>query len=131
LKLALANRRARNLSQACHIYELPLAQNNTSQKQNPLRARRAISPGTKIGTNLKGEHMLTSKKTSSAQPKKARATKMSTPTREEIALRAYHIYLERQGVPGNAFEDWTRAERELVENSSKPSRKPAPKSKAA
>jgi hypothetical protein len=54
-----------------------------------------------------------------------------SPTTEEIALRAYHIYLERGGAPGNALEDWTRAERELQEKSSKPGRKPAPKSIAA
>jgi len=53
------------------------------------------------------------------------------PTTEEIALRAYHIYLERGGGPGNALEDWTRAERELREKSNKSRRKPAPKSIAA
>ena len=38
---------------------------------------------------------------------------------------------QRGGAPGNALEDWTRAERELLENGSKPRRKPAPKSIAA
>ena len=42
-------------------------------------------------------------------------TAKSHPTREEIALRAYHIYLERGGAPGNELEDWTRAERDLLE----------------
>src|SRR6266571_293265 len=37
------------------------------------------------------------------------------PTTEEIALRAYHIYLERGDAPGDALEDWTRAERELLQ----------------
>ena len=36
------------------------------------------------------------------------------PTQEEIALRAYQIYLERGGVPGNEFEDWMEAERQLA-----------------
>jgi hypothetical protein len=53
------------------------------------------------------------------------------PTTEEIALRAYHIYLERGSTPGNALEDWTRAERELLEKSSKPRRKLGPKLVAA
>ncbi len=53
------------------------------------------------------------------------------PTPEEIALRAYHIFLERAGAPGNALEDWARAERELQEKFSKTRRKPAPKSIAA
>jgi hypothetical protein len=53
------------------------------------------------------------------------------PTTEEIALRAYHIYLERGGSPGDPLEDWTRAERELLKNSAKAHRKPVPKSIAA
>jgi hypothetical protein len=36
-----------------------------------------------------------------------------TPSREEIRLRAYEIYLERGGLPGNELDDWLRAEREL------------------
>ena len=36
------------------------------------------------------------------------------PTQEEIALRAYHIFLERGGMPGNELEDWIEAERQLV-----------------
>jgi hypothetical protein len=53
------------------------------------------------------------------------------PTTEVIALRAYHIYLERGSTPGNALEDWTRAERELLEKSSKSRRKLGPKLVAA
>jgi Protein of unknown function (DUF2934) len=67
---------------------------------------------------------------SSPTVKKPKANKFH-PTTEEIALRAYHIYLERGGAPGNALEDWTRAERELLEESSKPRRRPGPKLVAA
>ena len=45
--------------------------------------------------------------------RKARAMK-SRPTEDEIALRAYHIYLERNGAPGNPHSDWLRAEAELT-----------------
>jgi len=34
-------------------------------------------------------------------------------SREEIRLRAYEIYLERSGLPGNELGDWLQAEREL------------------
>jgi len=61
---------------------------------------------------------------------KPRATAIR-PTAEEIALRAYQIYLERGGAPGNALEDWTRAERELLEKSCKPRRKASVRSIAA
>lgn len=36
-----------------------------------------------------------------------------TPRHEEISLRAYEIYLERGGIPGNELDDWLQAEREL------------------
>ncbi len=68
-----------------------------------------------------------SKKLKSSLPtaKKSRSTK-SAPTHEEIALRAYEIYLEREGSPGDAFDDWTRAERELREKDGKPGNKAGP-----
>jgi hypothetical protein len=69
-------------------------------------------------------------KNSSSTMKKPR-TNGSRPTTEEIALRAYQIYLERAGAPGNALDDWTRAERELLQESSKPRRRPGPKLVAA
>lgn len=37
------------------------------------------------------------------------------PTVEEIAVRAYYIYLERGGAEGNPSDDWLQAERELTE----------------
>jgi Protein of unknown function (DUF2934) len=58
-------------------------------------------------------------------------TASNQPTQEEIALRAYHIYLQRGGAPGNEVEDWMRAERQLLEESDKPRRKAAVKSIAA
>ncbi|MGB8322070.1 MAG: DUF2934 domain-containing protein [Candidatus Acidiferrum sp.] len=66
--------------------------------------------------------MQKTRETSSLKSKKARTTKKG-PTQEEIALRAYHLYLERGGAPGNPLEDWTRAERELVEEPKKARRK--------
>jgi Protein of unknown function (DUF2934) len=70
------------------------------------------------------------RKASSPKLTKAR-TVGNSPDRAEIALRAYQIYLERGGMPGNELDDWTRAERELLASNGKPSRKPKPSSKAA
>ena len=72
-------------------------------------------------------------RTRESSPPKARKsqTARTLPTREEIALRAYHIYLERSGAPGNELEDWTRAERELLEKYGKIRRKVKPISIAA
>jgi DUF2934 family protein len=40
----------------------------------------------------------------------------SRPTQEQIAVRAYHIYLERGGADGNPEDDWLQAERELSQD---------------
>jgi len=53
------------------------------------------------------------------KPKKTKAL----PTQEEIAIRAYQIYVERGYAPGNPLEDWLRAERELTEEMGKSRRK--------
>ena len=58
-------------------------------------------------------------KSSESQPQ----TVLGAPTREEIELRAYQIYLDRGGVHGQDVEDWLRAERELVEKYASPAQK--------
>lgn len=72
-------------------------------------------------------------KTGKSPAPAARKTKSakSAPTHEEIALRAYQIYLERGGTPGNELEDWTRAERELMGKNGRLRRKISPNSMAA
>jgi Protein of unknown function (DUF2934) len=45
---------------------------------------------------------------------------------QKIELRAYEIYLERKGAPGNPLEDWVRAEREVLQKSGKTTKRPAP-----
>jgi hypothetical protein len=66
-----------------------------------------------------------SKSNSAEAPKKSRKPAVATakPTSEEIALRAYHIYLERGSTPGNPMQDWLQAERELTESPKKTSRR--------
>ena len=50
---------------------------------------------------------------SPTQPHAANTSANHTPSREEIRLRAYEIYLECGGVPGNELDDWLQAEGEL------------------
>jgi hypothetical protein len=38
------------------------------------------------------------------------------PTHEQIAARAYEIYLARGGQHGRDIEDWTQAEQELTQS---------------
>ena len=42
------------------------------------------------------------------------STETAAPTEEEIALRAYEIYLERGKTDGNDVDDWLQAEYELT-----------------
>lgn len=35
---------------------------------------------------------------------------------KRIALRAYELYLQRNGADGHAEEDWLQAEREILSN---------------
>jgi hypothetical protein len=74
--------------------------------------------------------MAKTRESSSLIEQKTGVTK-NQPTQEQIALRAYHIYLERGGVPGYELEDWTEAERQLVGENGKPRRKPTAKTAAA
>jgi DUF2934 family protein len=59
---------------------------------------------------------------SSSAQRKPQAVK-GAPTRKEIALRAYEIYLGRGGAPGHELEDWTMAERELSQRNGKSGRR--------
>ena len=44
------------------------------------------------------------------------------PTSEEIAVRAYEIYIERGATSGQDVDDWLQAEAELSEKQKKPGR---------
>jgi hypothetical protein len=55
------------------------------------------------------------KPTEKSSPGSQSQTVPSVPTREEIEVRAYQIYVERGGAPGQDVDDWLQAERELVE----------------
>ena len=43
------------------------------------------------------------------------------PSREEIARRAYELFLQRGGEPGHEQEDWLQAEKNLREEKARPS----------
>ena len=59
------------------------------------------------------------------------STKRKTPStkklssEQKIAVRAYEIYLERHGAPGNPLEDWVRAEHEILQKTRKSAKKTA------
>ena len=58
-----------------------------------------------------------------ATPKKqADKTTAPGPTAEEIAQRAYEIFVARGGEPGHELDDWLQAESELLrEHAARPS----------
>jgi hypothetical protein len=64
-----------------------------------------------------------SKATSPETEKKTRKAAAKKPSYDDVALRAYHIYLERGCTPGDPMQDWLRAEQELLGEPKKPRRK--------
>jgi Protein of unknown function (DUF2934) len=66
--------------------------------------------------------MAKSKQTSSSDEKKPVRAKAVKPSHDEIAEKAFQIYLERHGAPGDPMQDWIRAEQELSATP-KPARK--------
>jgi hypothetical protein len=46
------------------------------------------------------------------------------PPADEVARRAYEIYLARGGEPGHEQEDWLRAEKELREQAASARKRP-------
>ncbi len=50
-----------------------------------------------------------------ASPPTATRTPARAPSSEDVARRAYEIYLARGGEAGHEQEDWLRAEKELKE----------------
>jgi hypothetical protein len=73
---------------------------------------------------LSEEHMARTNGNGTSTRSKSPSTKRLTP-QEKIQLRAYEIYLERNGAPGNPLEDWVRAEREVLQKARKNSKKDA------
>lgn len=63
------------------------------------------------------------KKSASPEAPKKTPKPPAAPTYDEIALRAYNIYLERGGTPGDPMQDWLQAERELKQAGKKSGRK--------
>jgi hypothetical protein len=55
------------------------------------------------------------KNTPAADNRSAEAKSASPITREDIAQRAYALYLARGGEEGHDMDDWLQAERELRE----------------
>jgi hypothetical protein len=88
-------------------------------------ANRQISQQNSIAATNRGlnEELMarTDENGSSARSKSLATKKLSA--QEQIAVRAYEIYLERDGAPGDPLEDWVRAEREVLEKSGKTSKK--------
>jgi hypothetical protein len=60
-----------------------------------------------------------SKSATSATPASKKASVAKAPTHDEIALRAYHIFLRRKGAGGDPHGDWLLAEKELLTEKTK------------
>jgi hypothetical protein len=77
-----------------------------------------------VGHGLNEELMARTNGNGSSTKSKSPSAKKLSP-QQKIAQRAYEIYLERNGAPGNPLDDWVRAERELLQKSRKSTKKTA------
>jgi hypothetical protein len=76
----------------------------------------STTKGKDLGMTLhaKGKRSETSEVRAGANQSDSEITSADqAPSHEEIRLRAYEIYLERGGFPGNELDDWLQAERAL------------------
>ena len=60
------------------------------------------------------------KRETDSAPLTTGSTTRNLPTREQIAIRAYELFLARGSTPGNDIDDWLQAERELIEKCEQP-----------
>jgi hypothetical protein len=76
------------------------------------------SDATKHGSRpaaKRGRRVSTAAATPRARLQRAsRASSIVRPGDDQVRLRAYELYLQRDGRPGDPLEDWLRAERELI-----------------
>jgi hypothetical protein len=73
-----------------------------------------------IGSSRQKEEKNMTKPTKEASPAVSDSKAAEArPGREEIEVRAFQIYVERGGTPGQDVEDWLQAERELLEKHGK------------
>ena len=81
-------------------------------RERPGSGRR---PGSPTRARYHGETRMKEQGKKKASSPPATRTALRVPSPEEVARRAYEIYLARGGEPGHEQEDWLRAEKELKE----------------
>jgi hypothetical protein len=79
--------------------------------------------GTAVGA-AKGKAQPAQQPTSGIMP--AKSDTVRRPTQEEIARRAYEIWVTRGKSPVGALEDWLQAEKQLTEAAKQPTQQPGP-----
>jgi hypothetical protein len=59
-----------------------------------------------------GDERMNTSTTATSSPATAASSDL-TPDRDQIAQRAYYLYLDRGRADGSALDDWLRAEKEI------------------
>jgi Protein of unknown function (DUF2934) len=66
-----------------------------------------------MSSKSKGHQNVETQATSDRQEEAVKTPAEDSRPLEEIRIRAYEIYIERDGQPGDELSDWLQAEREL------------------
>jgi hypothetical protein len=84
------------------------------QKQTPFPAPQNVE--WKRPTTTEDGHTATTQRENSLHAAQNVELKQPTTIEAAVRLRAYELYLERGGMPGDEVRDWLQAERELLTN---------------
>lgn len=67
----------------------------------------------KMSSKSRGHQDVETQASSDQQEEAVKTSTRDSPRLAEIRIRAYEIYIERDGQPGDELGDWLQAEREL------------------
>lgn len=66
-----------------------------------------------MSSKSRGHQNVETQATSDRQEEAVKTSTGDSPRLAEIRIRAYEIYIERNGQPGDELSDWLQAEREI------------------
>lgn len=92
----------------------PRRRKTSATSTEPKPAKKASLPSTKRPSTTAPDSFEFSPEGNTAKTDVGVSVELKVPTHDEIAARAYELYLARGCVEGYAQDDWIRAERELL-----------------
>ncbi len=90
-----------------------MAKRTTKSKSSPPQAPHAVAPPAREPVLVKNESVLAAERVL-VEPMTMAAKPIVRASHEQIARRAFELFLSRGGRNGHPLEDWLAAEREIL-----------------